>query len=131
MTTTNYGSEIDCFPDLNPAFAIVTDPMIVVGQAIARRLMTPRGGLLNDPNYGFDTRALLGGSFTPSQLYAIQSAVEQEALKDERVLSASASVTLPSQTGAMRISLSGQLATGTFTYVLNVSQVTVALESFS
>lgn len=98
----------------------------MVVQAVARRLQTPRGGLWYDPDYGTDLRQYLNGA---RSRFRVSRDVENEALKDERVLAASASVTFASQT--MTVVLALTLATGVFTLTILVTELTVALVNFS
>lgn len=119
---TDFGSDISTFPDLDASFALRTGPH-VVGEAIARRLITPRGGLFYDPQYGFDTRMLLNDAIPASRLATIASQVEAEALKDERVLACTASATFNAQAGTLAIKCLLTLASGPFSFVLTVGQV--------
>lgn len=114
---TDFGSDVSTFPDLDASFALRTGPH-VVGEAIARRLITPRGGLFYDPQYGFDTRLLLNDAIPASRLAVIASQIEAEARKDERVSACSATVSLVAGTLAIKVALT--LATGPFSFVLTV-----------
>lgn len=96
-----YGTDCSTFvggkPDLDPRFALIDSP-IVVAEACARRLMTPRGTLIGDPEYGFDLREMLGAKMTNVQRARIVSAIEEECRKDERVEACRVvSSTLPTQ----------------------------------
>jgi hypothetical protein len=57
-----------------------------LGEALCRRLSTPRGGLFYDLDYGFDLRAFLSAA-APARGF-IESQAAAECLKDERVLDA-------------------------------------------
>lgn len=118
------GTSISCITDLDQNFALVSG-RTALGQAVARRLITPRGRLLNDPDYGFDLRQYLNDDLGPGDPARIASGIEQEALKDERVLTASAQVTL--MAGVMTVAIALQDAAGPFTLVLAVSAVTVSI----
>lgn len=119
---TDYGSDISTFPDLDPSFGLLTGPR-VVAEAVARRLMTPRGGLFYDPQYGFDLRALLNDATPDARLAAIASQVEDEALKDERVQAVQAFVTRNGQAGTLVVRIVLTLASGTFPLTLTIGQV--------
>jgi len=82
------GVDFACVDDLDANLSLV-EGRTALAQSTARRIITPRGGLYYDPNYGTDIRGRLHRPF-PAALTA--RLVEQEALKDERVENAGASV---------------------------------------
>lgn len=118
---TDYGSDISVFPDLDASFALRTGPH-VVGEAVARRLITARGSLFYDPQYGFDTRMILNDAVPASRLGVIAAQIESEALKDERVQACSATLTQNVQAGTLRIQVLLTLASGPFQFVLTIGQ---------
>lgn len=81
-----YGHDLACVSDCSDDFAELgpDDPRIIL-QAIARRYQTPRGGLLDDEEYGFDLRGALHAGMTQRDLRQLQSKAVNEAMKDERV----------------------------------------------
>lgn len=97
-----------------------------VAEAIARRLQTPRGGLIDDPDYGFDLTAYVNADISPADIALIQSNVDAECLKDERVAAAVSTVTLLA-TGVLTVVIQLTAGSGPFTLVLAVSDVTVSL----
>lgn len=122
---TDFGSDVSTFPDLDPTFSPITGRR-AVGEAIARRLETPRGGgLFYNPAYGYDLRSAMNSAQSPSSLAAIAAAVENEAVQDERVSAATATVTLDNATNIMRVSLALETAEGPFALVLAISAVSV------
>lgn len=90
---TDYGTDWDCVTDINPYGTTVSGPECVA-QAIARRLQTPEGGLLDDPSYGYDLRALINTSLSDAEVLSVRTAVEAQCLQDERVDSAEVEVSL-------------------------------------
>jgi hypothetical protein len=83
---TDYGLDVSTYPDgLDVSFAWQASSVGMLGQALARRLETPAGGLPYDPEYGFDVRALLGDGFNARNIPAISALVAAELAKDERV----------------------------------------------
>ena len=90
---TDYGQDFTLATDLDTTLGVSTGRLVVV-EAIGRRLQTPRGRLMGDPDYGFDLAGYLNDDVTPSVIAWIQSQIEAEALKDERVTMADATVTL-------------------------------------
>ena len=116
--------------DLDPLGGTVSGRR-AVGQAIARRLVTPRGGLLDDPSYGYDLRQLVGEALRPGDLATVQAEVADQCRADERVDDAAVTVT---QSGAaVRVEIILALeAVGPLRLVLSVSAVTseiLALET--
>jgi hypothetical protein len=97
-----------------------------LAQAIARRLTTPRGGLFYDSDYGTDIRRWLNAAVQP--LGRIGFEVQNEALKDERVKRANATVTIVG--GTLNIDLKLVDADGPFTLTLSVNQLTVDIINF-
>lgn len=121
---TDFGNDISVFPDLDPSFALKTGAH-VIGEAVARRLVTPRGGLIYDLNYGFNLRDFLNASLSTAQLRGLEGSVEIECGKDERVLDATATVTLNTQTQKLDVSVVLTTSAGPFTLLLAVGNVTV------
>lgn len=123
----NIGADVSCVSGLDPLFTLVTG-RTALGQAIARRLQTPRGTLAwigDTADYGDDVRQHLGDDLTPRLASLIASRVEAEALADERVRAATATVTLLA--GALRVGLQLADAAGPFRLTLSIDAVTVAV----
>lgn len=122
----NVGSCWSCVDDLTMP-AVMVGGNRVVGEAIARRLTTPRGQNVGDPDYGFDLTVYLNADISTADISLIQSGIDAECVKDERVLSATSTVTLVGTVLIVSIMLT--LATGPFTLVLSVNDVTVQILS--
>ena len=121
---TDFGTDISGTFDLDPAFALVSNNA-ALGQALVRRLITPRGALFYDPNYGFDVRMLQNSTLAPNELSAIAGMIEGECEKDDRVFTARCTLT---RTGnAVRIALDIATALGPFALTLAVSAVGVEI----
>lgn len=101
-----FGSDLSCADDITPDAAELAgnDPLLVA-QAAYRRLITPRGSLPDDLDYGFDVRGLCGKPLTRQQLTEIPGRVRAELQKDDRILDETLSVT---------ITLTGGIANGDF-----------------
>jgi len=127
----DYGSDVSTFPDLDPSFANISGTR-VLGEAIARRLMTARGSLPDQPNYGTDVRTYLceGFNLNGSTLTQMKNAIERECLQDERIASADAGMYFNPQTGVLNVTLVLGPAQGpNFQLVISVTAVTVTLLS--
>jgi hypothetical protein len=125
----DYGIDLDCGEEgLSPTFEL-TAGRVALAQAIAHRLQTPRGGLLDDPNFGIDVRSWLNDSGSPVRVFALRQALLAEVLKDERVQSAQARVTFaPSgQTLTLQLSITPVDSDTPFALTLEVTRLTVEL----
>lgn len=124
---TEYGSDFSCVTDIDPRCVVVTGRALL-SQAIARRLTTDRGRVIDDKNYGFNLAVMLNDDVTRTGLAAIRQQAEAECLKDERVLSARVTITPPaSGVGTYTVTVALTDAAGPFDLTLSVSGVTVAL----
>lgn len=124
--TVNYGTDLDGVTDLSPTMAEASG-LHMLAQALVRRLITPRGTLIDDANYGYDIRDFLGDDLSPADVGRIGSGVDQELIKDERVLSSQTTVT-PLSTYVLTISTVVTPSQGpSFQLVAAVSAVTVTL----
>jgi len=123
---TDFGTDVSTFPDLDPSFATMSGPR-VLGEAIARRISTPRGALHYAPNYGTDVRSYLNDAVTPAKLAQWQREIQAECQKDERVRSAAVSLSFQAQSQTMRITIGIETADGPFTLVLSATAVSVAV----
>lgn len=95
-----------------------------LAEALARRLITPRGALWYAPDYGTDLRAYLGEPMTDALRYEVERLAALEAEKDPRVEEASATLTYLGRE-EMRLSLAVRTAQGPFTLVLRVDSLSV------
>ncbi len=87
MKTADINTPIDPatgLPDLDPYFRAVTG-RTAVAQALLRRLVTPRGGLLGEPLYGLDVRAWTNDTIDARALRALETAAATQLRRDERV----------------------------------------------
>lgn len=123
---TDFGTDINTpdVMDLDPNFADIAGAECL-GQALARRLVTPRGALLDDPGYGHDVRQALNDDNPDTGAEVIAIVEQLEA--DERVETATAEVTFTELTGQLRIVATAYTAQGPFRLTLDVSAVTVTL----
>jgi hypothetical protein len=106
-----YGLDLSCVTDVTAALDEV-DPMssAAVTQAIIRRLITPRGGVIDDGAYGFDLRGYCNRGVTQQDLNRVQASVQSEARKDDRVATANAVVQFTSLLrNRIRVNVTGTL----------------------
>lgn len=127
-----YGADLWCEADLSPDMVEVEgDSMLALAQALVRRLDCPRGGLLDDLDYGIDLRASVNVGMTAAEVNSLAGAIRAEMLKDDRVTAARVTVA-PTPTGselAITIALEPvDSALGTFDLTLSASSAAVVLE---
>lgn len=120
------GVDISCYPDLDAGFSLVSG-RTALGQALARRLETPRGGLFYDRDYGTDVREMVNDAATSAFAQQRQQQIEAEALKEERVGTATATVTYSPATSTATVKLAVDTAAGPYTFILAVTQISIAL----
>src|ERR1700745_4062562 len=81
-----YGTDLSCVNDCTPDFAEGDPfPARALGEALIRRLMTRKGQLLDDANYGLGIHLWLNRPATPSDLQSYGDQVVGECEKDDRV----------------------------------------------
>ena len=127
--TVDYGTDVSWFPDVTPNLSL-TSGNRTLAEALYRRLSTPRGWFAWDPDYGLDVRGLVNETLNPNNVSAWQRQIAAECEKDERVLTASVVITQTSQT-TVSISIAIEGANGPLTLVLGVSNVGLAMLSFT
>lgn len=121
-----FGSDFSGVDDLDPLLTFLegdADEVTSLIQAVARRYITPRGGLFYDPSYGLDLRLFVASTYSPAQIEALAAA---EARKEERVADCSATATLIGEALTLQIRCTSNTG-ATFDFTLNVSKVTVTL----
>lgn len=108
----------------------------LVAEAIYRRFITPRGTLVggeDEANYGLDLADEIGSAVSPALVAALGGKIENEALKDQRVDTAVATVT-STQNGpsvSWEIAIACTTGAGPFSLVIGVEGVTVSLLGIS
>jgi hypothetical protein len=127
-TTTNYGSDMSLLMDLDPMGTVVTGRLLLA-QALIRRWTTPRGRLLDDPNYGYAVTDELNDDLSPTDLSDIADNMDAEAIKDERVVSSQTTVQFNQANGWLITTSIIDDGAGPFPLVLQISDVTVTILS--
>ena len=118
-----YGQCWSCVSDLTSP-AVYVSGNRAIGEAIARRLSTVRGGLIDDPTYGYALTEFLNDDLSTGDIARIQANTQAECLKDERVAEADVTVSLVGTT--LGVSIQVTTVTGqTFALVLSVAEVAV------
>ena len=119
INPTDFGTTLSCVFDIDAMGATVSG-LTALAQALIRRITTPRGRLLSDPNYGYDIAGELEDDVTTQQVNAIAANVDAEFLKDQRVFSSVTTVTLQGD-GQLDVASQVQSALGPFSLVFSLS----------
>lgn len=100
-----WGRDLACVTELSPTLAEV-DPLEPrgIGEAALRRLITPRGALPGDRDYGLDVRSFLNRGVPLAELRDVAGLVRVELTKDDRIAEVTVDVTMPSA-GALRFAM--------------------------
>jgi phage baseplate assembly protein W len=99
-------------------------------EALFRRLITPRGRLIGDPDYGFDVRDLVNEGLSEiTGIASIKAQIEMECMKDQQVESVDVTPTWIPSTGELLLEIVGESGLGPFSLVLSVTTISVTLLS--
>jgi len=123
---SNLGQDLSCIDDLLPSGLVVSGGRLIAEAAI-RRLTTPRGALLEDPDYGLDIHDWINDGMTPLEFAARRADVEAELLKDARIAGADVSLQLVQGVAILAIAL--DTVVGNVSLVASVSAINVQLLS--
>jgi hypothetical protein len=119
------GSDFSGILDIDPALTVVSGPRCLA-EALARRLTTPKGRLLGDPDYGHDLRQYLNAAIVDTA--QIANAIEIECLKDERVQGVTASVTFDAATQTITANIIVKISDAeSFPFTLAVGEASAAI----
>jgi phage baseplate assembly protein W len=129
MTVLQYGQDLSATKRLNYGRTVSSGELLA--EAAYRRLITVRGTLLDDPNYGLGLVRWLQTEYTPAMLAALPAIIRLELMKDPRLDSVNVEITSTrdaSSAVAMQVEITGAGVNGEgFSLVLAVSDVTVDL----
>lgn len=122
-----YGRDLWCVTDLTATMdTIAPDSRLAIAQAVVRRWITPRGALLDDPDYGYDVRGKLNRGLTQVELRSLGSLMRLEARKDDRVSDAAVTVSFDGETlHAATVLTCESITLGTFTLTLALDAIGV------
>lgn len=127
---TNFGRDTSCTTGVKPGRYV--SGVRLVGEALYRRFTTQEGTLLGGPEeevYGLDLTDMIGD--TPANIKAAWPArIQNEALRDPRVRTAKATITVTTDTAGLvtaSILLECDTEEGPFDLQLTVDEVSVTL----
>lgn len=116
--------DISISPDMAQKLLLVSG-FDLMAEVVLKRLTTD--GLFYDLSYGIDIREYLNRPLDQAGVFEIQSVIEAELERDERIASASATVTFDAQTYVLTVGLEIQTSAGPFNLVIEASKLTVEL----
>ena len=122
---TDYGVDVACSTDIDVYFTLASG-VKAVSDAIARRLQTPRGGLIDDSSYGYDLRQLVNTPLTNTFEFEARTEIEAQCLLDERVDAVEVTITQEAETLEVVLFLT-LVQNEEFSLVLSVDQVSVTV----
>jgi hypothetical protein len=103
-----YGADVSTFPDLDVRGIQINGPR-AVAECLLRRLMTKNASIGYDTDAGYDLRDLLNEDLSDRELrrHALRASAECE--KDERILSATVTLSLDRSTHRLTVRITGEL----------------------
>ena len=122
LSQINFGTTISCTFDLAPVGILITGVQ-VLSDALTRRLLTPRGRLLDDPDYGLGILQWLGMDLSASDAAQVASNVDLEFVKDPRVLASLSSGSFLN--GVLTVTSTVTCAAGPFQLVITLSAAVI------
>jgi hypothetical protein len=140
VTALGYGSDLSCTEDADE-FMTEIDPLSVqaIGEALARRLMTSHGRIIDDPemltavgedpDYGYDISRLLSVPIDSLEARAHQDLASAECLKDDRIDACAVAMQLNGASLSVVISARVRDTGETFDHVLALTPDSVGAAS--
>lgn len=117
-----WGSDLSCMDDLTEDCAELDGfDAKIVAQSVYRRITTPRGSLLDDPDYGVDVMQFLSSGMTTKELRAIEGQLHGEIAKDDRVDAVVCSAIFTQSTRSLEIRIDASLVDSSETFALTVA----------
>lgn len=108
MAKIDFGADVSTFPDLNVRGTQVKDTKSVA-ECSLRRLTTPNASLSYDRDAGYDLRDLLNEDLDEADLRRHETLAAIELEKDERVRTATVSLSLDPSTFTLKVRVTGVL----------------------
>lgn len=126
MAADQLGSAVSCTDDLDALGRVVTGEDALL-ESLYRRLTTPRGQLITDPDFGLDVRSLLHKGLTAAGLGEIEGRLINELSKDERVSGVDVALEISADAQTVTGSLVVGYGPGPFRLVFTLTPDTVSL----
>ena len=131
-STSTYGIDLVCVEDVDARMSeTIDESMQSLAQDLFHRVTTPRGAIVDDPDFGDDVTAYLSGNAQASDLISIEGRLASECLKDDRVDVVEVTVTAPDPK-TLNVSIfvtPKDTALGPFTLIIPVTDAGAVLEA--
>ena len=124
--SVDFGLDLACMTDLSPTMA-ETASMVTLAQALVRMVTTPRGSVVDAPNWGIDVTAYVDGPMDARGAQKVASLMDAQFRQDDRVLRSSTQATWNASTETLRTVSAIITSNGPIRLTLDISNVTVAL----
>ena len=122
----DFGEDLSLADDLTDTMSVVSGTMLVA-ESDYRRLRTPSGALIDDPDYGYDLMSLLSKAMTQAERATIPGHIVTELMKDDRHENVTATVEDDGQ-DKLKVSVLAELGDGTsFSLVMGVAEAGITL----
>lgn len=127
-TAADFGLDFWCDGDLAPDLRTTTG-LELAQQAIAARLSTPHGMVIDDPDYGEDLSVYLSAALTKNTLPKIIGAALGQIQKDDRIQNASVTARLsgPFDARIVELDIGGTFLDAPFALTLAITDVSVSV----
>jgi len=126
FSQSNLGTDIMCEEDLDPHLQL-SGGVRNVGWALAWRILTDRGSLFYETNYGLGLVRFCHDEVTRHTLSIVKSGIQFESRKDDRILSTKASVRWNTETRHLETTVVCESAVSPFRLVVDVSKASQAV----
>lgn len=124
----DYGTDLSCIEDLEEECRVISEPRLILAQALIRRWSTPRSTLPDDEDYGTDLSENINEDVDALAIARISQEARAEALKDERVVDCTIfDEAFDVTTGKLTFSAAVGGAEGELTLTVAVTALTVTL----
>lgn len=112
----DHGEDLSCVHDMDSRCSVASGRR-TLAEAYVRRITTPRGMLIDDPDYGIDITDYLNDDVTPRDIARLRSQMVAEGEEDERIERVEVAVTTPrGGTGAYKFDVTLTDADGPFDF---------------
>lgn len=129
-----WGSDVSCDQDLDPTKIVDSLSPEAITQGMHRRLVTPRGKLVDDPAYGWDLCGELNTGLTTKDVDGIARRVRSEVTKDDRIQTARVRVVTTGVAQTIRVEITVYPVnprTGTFRAIMIATPASLVLQEIS
>lgn len=127
MAVIDLGTDVSTFPDLDKTGRTISDNL-ALAECCLRRLTTDEGSLDYDLDFGRNLSELLNEDLDERELRREEALAAQQLELDERIATASVTLSLDRSAMKLTVKVTGELVTGrTFDFVASVNALSAEL----